>query len=440
MRLAPSEAEEVAMSGRQSRTLAFPEFADCFCARMPNRLPDRYPVTPRYELARRIPIVVATRGNERLLCTMEHNGPHAWPVLELLEPLPDPYAEAPDGSDEIVPAPALPAAADDPVLAIVADDAPTLGNTASDSAAPDGSDGASSGAAPVADAAAYEVQPINADIAVEDADTAGDVTRDGLVQSPVQPTDEIVVQPDDAANVTQFDDPVTSAPVADVVTDDAEAAADEPAGDIAVAVAGVQEAVLDASLVESIEPVAAPASDVDLTDDVPSAATADDTSTLIDEFFADTAEDAAVVVAQEWEQEQEQERDAAAVGGLAAVEVIPADDKPMSAILPEVLDADEAAIPYKVDAPDDVDIAEIVTDAAALASQDDSASDVQHARTDANAAAHVEPAISAQAEVQAEPNTGDDAQQTQDEDEDGHEEQRHARNDEPVAGNSRSQE
>jgi len=43
------------------------------------RLPDRYPVQPRPEMAARPPAVVATREGETLLCGCEHAGPHLWP-------------------------------------------------------------------------------------------------------------------------------------------------------------------------------------------------------------------------------------------------------------------------------------------------------------------------------------------------------------------------
>lgn len=43
------------------------------------RLPDRYPVQPRPEMAAIEPVVVAARGDERLLCNGHHDGPHLWP-------------------------------------------------------------------------------------------------------------------------------------------------------------------------------------------------------------------------------------------------------------------------------------------------------------------------------------------------------------------------
>ena len=43
------------------------------------RLPDRYPVQPRPEMAACPPLVVAMRGDETLLCGCEHDGPHLWP-------------------------------------------------------------------------------------------------------------------------------------------------------------------------------------------------------------------------------------------------------------------------------------------------------------------------------------------------------------------------
>jgi hypothetical protein len=43
------------------------------------RLPDRYPVQPRPEMAVREPVVVAQRGEESLLCNCEHDPPHLWP-------------------------------------------------------------------------------------------------------------------------------------------------------------------------------------------------------------------------------------------------------------------------------------------------------------------------------------------------------------------------
>lgn len=43
------------------------------------RLPDRYPVQPRPEMAARAPLVVGMRGEEMLLCNCEHDGPHLWP-------------------------------------------------------------------------------------------------------------------------------------------------------------------------------------------------------------------------------------------------------------------------------------------------------------------------------------------------------------------------
>jgi hypothetical protein len=50
-----------------------------FCALHHHRLPDRFPVQPRGELARRVPQVVARRDGEVLLCACEHDGPHWWP-------------------------------------------------------------------------------------------------------------------------------------------------------------------------------------------------------------------------------------------------------------------------------------------------------------------------------------------------------------------------
>ena len=43
------------------------------------KLPTRYPVQPRPDLAVRRPLVVATRPGEELLCGCEHTGPHLWP-------------------------------------------------------------------------------------------------------------------------------------------------------------------------------------------------------------------------------------------------------------------------------------------------------------------------------------------------------------------------
>lgn len=302
------------MSGRQSRTLAFPEFADCFCACMPNRLPDRYPVTPRYELARRIPTVVATRGNERLLCTMEHDGPHAWPVLELLEPLPDPYADTPHVAEVITPDAALLPAAVDLVFAPGTDDAP---------------------------------QPVQADAAVRvEIDAADDV---------------------DAADTALVEELAASVPVADVVTDDAFADAAAPADDRTEAV--LPETELDASLVESVDSDESSTVADDVTDAALPAAPPDDTASLVEAFFADTADDAAAVQRVE------------PVGAADAYEDAgtPA-DAPASDLLPEVLDADDTALPYVVDVPDDaVDTEQIVTDATALATPEEAASDALHA-------------------------------------------------------------
>lgn len=70
-----------------------------YCLFHRSRLPDRYPVQPRPEMAARPPLVVAARGSETLLCGCEHDGPHLWPDGE--EALED-HAPAPAAVQPLV--------------------------------------------------------------------------------------------------------------------------------------------------------------------------------------------------------------------------------------------------------------------------------------------------------------------------------------------------
>ncbi|RIK38359.1 MAG: hypothetical protein DCC58_16730 [Chloroflexi bacterium] len=61
------------------------------------RLPDRFPVQPRPDMAVHPPLVVGTRNDEVLLCGCEHDGPHLWPDGD--EALPEALGQDADGGD-----------------------------------------------------------------------------------------------------------------------------------------------------------------------------------------------------------------------------------------------------------------------------------------------------------------------------------------------------
>lgn len=56
--------------------------ARVLCEAMPVQRAQRWPVQHRTGLAESLPLPVDTRGNEVLLCTGEHEGPHLWPCLD----------------------------------------------------------------------------------------------------------------------------------------------------------------------------------------------------------------------------------------------------------------------------------------------------------------------------------------------------------------------